>query len=130
MRVNNKIATEIRLRFLHAHHLLPFLLAAMAMGCALTPNLAAHQSRYCEVHNTEMEMKDLPWTSGNTIYLEAFRTARQGQFPHDDGVRWEDDWIGSPPLFIYPASRRVRDYVCPDCAAAHRQWLAEHPNLR
>jgi hypothetical protein len=76
----------------------------------------------CEVHRKVMEVGVVTLSTGEIAYESEYDQAMRVQFPHHGGTVLHCERVGYP-VYPYPVFRtEVRDFVCPDCDAAYREY--------
>lgn len=98
--------------------------AVILIGCRstdLTANYSGPAPR-CEIHGKEMHPEWINVSSGNIVYMLSYLDIEKKQFPHHG-----DFLLSGERDFEQPLDRRVRDFVCPDCTKAFREyWQTNH----
>jgi hypothetical protein len=66
-------------------------------------------------------------SSGEAAYLPGYAAAARERFPHHGGIllQGERDLVPAVSGRLHYSS--VRDFVCPQCDKACREWWAKHP---
>jgi len=60
---------------------------------------------------------------GEIAYVLAYNQFMKERFPHHGGVILSGESSLPNPLVLQPFYRRVRDFVCPSCTEAYRDYI-------
>jgi hypothetical protein len=99
-----------------------WVLTGLLTGCSTLDLVSKHQgpAPVCEIHKTAMTPELIQLTPGELAYVQAIYSAPlKSQFPH------HGDWVYQGERSYFSGlmfSRKVRDFVCPDCTAAFRRY--------
>ncbi len=99
--------------------LLGLVLPLLIAGCRTVDVAGRHVGPppICEVHGRPMTPELIRVSSGEVVYLRDYRKIAELQFPHHGG------WLYSGEReFLAPYESKVRDFVCPDCDRAYREF--------
>lgn len=99
----------------------PFLL----LGCRTVDVAARHAGPppVCEVHGQPMAPELMRVSFSDAVYLQDYRRIAQMRFPRHGGTL-----LSGERDFRNPIETRVRDFVCPDCDRAWREfWKIPSP---
>src|ERR1051326_5433941 len=101
------------------------LLAVFVFGCRSVDVTSRHSGSppKCEIHGAQMNAEWIRVSSGSIVYTIAYLDVVKQRFPHHGGVI-----LTGEREFNRPFTRRVRDFVCPDCTAAYRGYWKEREN--